>query len=165
MNDSKMTRVGLGKSMHRFMPSDCNKPCVLGGIFIEGAPGFLSETDGDVVIESLCFAIESISSFKLYETIEHYVTKEGITDSTFFLKQALQYLKGSAIANLAFVIEGKSPWLSNQQKLIIQEKLASLCSIPFFTIGISQISCDGLNDCGLGIGLSATANITIKPVE
>lgn len=148
--------------MHRFMPPDCNKPCLLGGVFIENAPGFVAETDGDILIESLCFAIESLSPFRFYETMEQLVTKEGITDSSITLQQALQYLKDSVIMNIALVIEGNAPWLSNTQKLSIQEKLASLCSLPFFKIGITQISGDGLHDCGLGRGLAATALISIK---
>ena len=165
MTEKASTHVGMGKSIHRFMPPDCNKPCILGGVCIENAPGFVAETDGDILIESLCFAIESLSPFRFYETMEQLVAKEGITDSSITLSQALQYLKGSTIRNIAFVIEGKTPWLSNPQKLSIQEKLASLCSLPFFTIGITQISGDGLHDCGLGLGLAATALLTIETPE
>ena len=151
--------------MHRFMPSDCNKPCILGGVFIESSPGFVAKTDGDVIIEALCFALESLSSFRLNETIEQVVAKEGITDSSFYLKQALQYMKNSKINNIAIVLEGPAPSLSSSQKLAIQEKLASLCSLPFFRIGITQISADGLHDCGLGIGFSATVTLAVKTSE
>lgn len=156
------TRVGFGKSMHRFMHEKCNKPCIIGGVFIENSPGFLAETDGDVLIEALCFAIESLSSFRLYETSEQYGTKEGITESLFFLRQALEYIQEYEITSLAIVLEGKSPWLSNQTKLAIQEKVSIYCSIPFFRIGITQISCDGLNECGLGSGLCATVCLHIQ---
>lgn len=156
------TLVGLGKSMHRFTQKECTKPCMIGGIYIEELPGFATDTDGDVVFEALCLAIESISTYRLSETLEASFLKEGITDSELFLKKALEYIEGRTIANIAISLEGKAPWLSNTRKLAIQEKLASICAIPFYRIGITHTSADGLNECGLGQGFAATALITVQ---
>ena len=125
-------------------------------------PGFLANTDGDILFEAICLAIESLTSFRLSETIEEYVSKEGITDSEYFLKKALEYLKGQTIHNIAITIEGQAPWLSNQRKLAIQEKLGTICNLPFYRIGITHTSADGLTECGLGSGLSATALLTVQ---
>ena len=153
---------GFGKSMHRFMPVECTKPCMLGGIYIEDVSGFSAPTDGDVFFEAICLAIESITSFRLYETQEQCIAKEGITDSEFYLRQALQYIKDLKILNIAISLEGKATWFTNEKKLAIQEKIASITSIPFYRVGITHTSADGLNECGLGAGLSATALLAVE---
>lgn len=148
--------------MRRFMPPECTKPCMLGGIYINDVAGFLAPTDGDVLFEAICLAIESVTPFRLYETQEQYVTKEGITDSEFYVRQALQYVQEYTINNIALSIEGKAPWLSNEKKLAIQEKIASLAPLPFYRIGITHTTAEGMNECGLGVGLSATALIHLS---
>lgn len=152
---------GLGKSMRRFMATECTKPCMLGGVYIEDVPGFSAPTDGDVLLESICLAIESITPFRLWECQEKYTSKEGITSSEFYVKQAIQYLQEQKIGNIAISLEGKATWLTNEKKLAIQEKIASLVSIPFYRIGITHTTAEGLNECGLGAGLSATAIISV----
>lgn len=47
-------RVGQGFDVHRF---GADRPCRLGGVDLDGAPGLIAHSDGDVLIHALCDAL------------------------------------------------------------------------------------------------------------
>ncbi len=56
-----IVRNGLGQDSHRFLPEGSTKPCVIAGCTFEEVPGFLANSDGDVVYHAICNAISSLT--------------------------------------------------------------------------------------------------------
>ncbi|MBI3508872.1 MAG: 2-C-methyl-D-erythritol 2,4-cyclodiphosphate synthase [Chlamydiia bacterium] len=153
-------RTGLGQASRRFLPADSSKPCVVGGIIFEGAPGLDAESDGDIVFHAMCHAITSLSGTPILDGIARDLCrKDGITDSAVYLERALQSLKPQKIVHISITIEGQRPRF--EEKLhAMQEKIARLCHLDTKAVGITVISGDGLTDFGCGDGLQSFAMIT-----
>ncbi len=54
-------RTGIGQDSHRFLPPGSSKPCVIGGLIFDDAPGFMANSDGDIVFHAICNAISSLT--------------------------------------------------------------------------------------------------------
>lgn len=155
-------RTGVGQDSHRFLPEDSTKPCVIGGLIFEKAPGFKANSDGDVVIHSLCNAISSLTGVLILGGIaDELYFKHGITDSSVFLQKAMESLneKNQKIFHIAFTLEGSRPHFF---KRIPEMKahLASLIGIESDQIGITATSGEGLTDFGCGDGLQCFCILT-----
>ena len=50
-------RVGLGFDSHRFAAGDAGRALVLGGVAIEGHPGLVGHSDGDVIAHAVADAL------------------------------------------------------------------------------------------------------------
>lgn len=87
------TRVGIGQDSHRFLHPTAKKPLVLGGLLFEETPGFMANSDGDVVLHALCNAITSLTGTLILGGIADKLCLEmGISDSAIYLKEALNSL-------------------------------------------------------------------------
>ena len=87
-------RSGLGQDSHRFLGSDQSKPLILGGILFDDEIGLSADSDGDVVLHSICNAITSITHIPILGKIaRELLEKDGITDSAVYLVKALESLK------------------------------------------------------------------------
>lgn len=157
-----MFRTGIGQTSHRFLSPESTKPCIIGGLIFDDIPGFQSRSDGDVVYHALCNAITSITCIPILSDIAiHLCTRDGITDSEVYLKEALKTLKGQKITHVAISLEAKRPHF---QEVIpkMQQKLAEILALEPTQIGITAISGAGLTDCGCGDGVACTVIITTK---
>ena len=87
-------RTGIGQDSHRFLPQDSSKPCVIAGIIFEGIPGFMANSDGDVVFHAICNAITSVTGELILGAIaDDLCLKDGITDSEVYLAAAMNTLR------------------------------------------------------------------------
>jgi 2-C-methyl-D-erythritol 2,4-cyclodiphosphate synthase len=153
MKQFPISRTGVGQASHRFLSADSSKPCVIGGIIFEGAPGLDADSDGDVVYHSICNAITSLSGVPILSGIAHELCrKDGITDSQVYLERALQTLHKQTIVHLALAIEGKRPRIEEKIESM-RKKIAQVLRIRFSQVGITASSGDGLTDFGCGDGL------------
>lgn len=153
-------RSGIGQDSHRFLSDDSSKPCVLGGIIFEDVPGLDADSDGDVILHSICNAISSVSGVPILGGIaQELCRKDGITDSRVYLEKALATLKNKKIVHLALTIEGKRPRF---QKRIEEMRLsiANMMQLKVEQIGITATSGDGLTDFGCGDGIQCFCIIT-----
>ena len=155
-------QVGIGKKSRRFLPDESSKHCKIGGLHFENVPGFSSESDGDVVLQSICNAITSITSIPILGGIAaDLCRKDGITDSGVYLKKAFETLKGQTIQHVALSIEGKRPRL--QERIDEMRKtIAKLLHIDMSQVGITVSTGDGLTDVGCGDGLQCSCIITVQ---
>ena len=64
-----MFRTGVGKESRRFLPEESSKPCIVGGVIFDDAPGLDAESDGDVVYHAICHAISSLSGVPILSGI------------------------------------------------------------------------------------------------
>ena len=157
---SPIYRTGLGQDSHRFLSEDSSKPCVLGGVIFEDTLGMSADSDGDVIIHSICNAISSLTHVPILGGIAiDLCKKDGITDSEVYLKEALKTLKKQKISHLAISIEGKKPKFQPKIKEI-REKLSKIMNIHIDQIGITATSGDGLSDFGCGKGIQCFCILT-----
>lgn len=156
---SKM-RVGIGRDSHRFVGEDSSKICVLGGVLFENTPGLASDSDGDVILHSICNAITSLTHIAILGGIAtELLQKDGITDSSTYVKEALGTLGKQKIQHVALSVEGKRPKL--QPKIEeIRQNIANILQFEIDQVGLTVTSGDGLTDFGCGDGLQCICIIT-----
>lgn len=153
-------RTGIGQDSHRFLPAESSKPCIIGGLIFEGAPGLDADSDGDVVYHSICNAITSLSGVPILGGIAiDLCRKDGITDSQVYLERALLTLGEQRIVHVALTIEGKRPRF---QEMIdpMRKKIAEVLVLEVSQVGITATSGDGLTDFGCGDGLQCFCILT-----
>ena len=154
------TRVGIGQDSHRFLPEDSSKICVLGGILFENIPGLSGDSDGDVVFHAICNAITSLTHVPILGGLAiELCRKDGITDSSVYLKEALKTLGSQQIEHIALTLEGKRPKLQPRIDEM-REHIAQIMQLDISQVGITATSGDGLTDFGCGDGLQCFCILT-----
>lgn len=160
MSKYPLFRTGIGQDSHRFLSSDSSKPCIIGGVIFEESLGFLADSDGDVILHSLCNAITSLTHVPILGGIARDLClKDGITDSQVYLAEALKTLKNQKIVHVAICLEAQKPKLQHRIDEI-RENLASLLDISISAVGITVTSGDGLTDFGCGDGVQCFSIVT-----
>jgi 2-C-methyl-D-erythritol 2,4-cyclodiphosphate synthase len=154
--------VGIGQDCHRFLPPGSSKPCQIGGLIFEDVPGFLADSDGDVVFHAICNAITSVTGVPILEGIaSELCLKNGITDSQVYLEKALESLHPKKIEHIALSLEGKRPNLQDRN-LEMRKKIASILRLSLSQVGLTSTSGGGLSDFGCGEGLQCFCIITVS---
>ncbi len=156
-------KTGLGQDSHRFEAKDSSKPCIIGGVHFEDIPGFMANSDGDVVYHAICNAITSITGVLILGGLaDELCSKDGITNSEVYLKEALKGLQKQkfSISHVAVALEGKKPHFKNHLKQM-QQNVASILQIKPTDVGITATSGEGLTDYGCGDGVQCFSIITV----
>lgn len=153
-------RVGIGQDSHRFLGEGSSKPCVLGGVLFEGIPGLAGDSDADVVYHSICNAITSLTHVPILGGLaQELCQKDGITDSSVYLKEALATLGAQSVQHVALTIEGKRPRMQSRINEI-RKSVADSMKIDISQVGLTVTSGDGLTDFGCGDGLQCFCILT-----
>ncbi len=159
-NEFPLIRTAIGQKSHRFLPPESTKPCVIGGVIFDDVPGFQSKSDGDVVFHALCNAITSLTGIPILSEIAvQLCTRDGITDSELYLKEAYKTLKAQKITHVSIAIEGKRPRIQESISEM-KKRCAKALSIQPHQIGITCTTGAGLSDAGCGDGVMCMAIIT-----
>ncbi len=159
---NSIVRSAIGQSVHRFVPPDTAKPCIIGGIIFDNMPGFQATSDGDVVFYALCNAISTLTHVSIIGGYaDELLAKEGITDSSVFLKEAAKTLKHQKITHISLSLEAQRPLLKEAIPQM-RKKIAQVLKISEDLVGITAISADALTECGCGNGVSCLAVITTQ---
>ncbi len=159
-----MFRIGLGQDSHFFMKRAI-KPLIFGGIKINDNSGLEGNSDGDVVIHSLCNALSSaIGGNSISTWADEMCLKKGITDSQKYLKHILREViqKKYQIENVSISVEAKQPYLSLDIINEIKKNLAQLLLLRVDQIGITFTSGKGLTAFGRGKGIQVLTVVLIK---
>lgn len=156
------TRVGIGQDSHRFLPDNLSKPCVIAGLIFEDVPGFMANSDGDVVLHSICNAISSLTGVMILGAIaDDLCLKDGITDSSVYLNEAMKTLGKQKVVHVAITLECKRP----KMKMRVPEmraKIAELMNLDVSQVGLTATSGEGLTDFGCGDGVQCIAIVTTE---
>lgn len=161
---NKRVRTGIGQDSHRFLPPGSSKPCIIAGIIFEDSPGFLANSDGDIVFHAICNAISSLTGVLILGNIaDDLCLRDGITDSEVYLKEALKTLGEQEISHIAITIEAKKPKF-NEKLLEMRENIARVMGLKVSQIGITATSGEGLTDFGCGDGAQCFAIVTTEEV-
>ncbi len=154
------TKVGLGQDSHAF-ESNIEKPLILGGVIFEHPKGLKGNSDADVVLHSLTNAISSITGKNILGSIADELCKDGIKDSSEYLKLALEDLNDYTINHIAISIECLTPKISPYIESI-KNNIVKLANILPTDIGITATSGEGLTDFGKGKGIQVLTIITVS---
>lgn len=157
-----IVRTGIGQDSHRFLPADSSKPCVIGGLIFDDAPGFNANSDGDVVLHAICNAISSLTGILILGDIaDDLCLKDGITDSEIYLIEAMKTLGNQSITHVAVTIEAKKPKFKHRL-LEMRQNIARIMQLDVTQVGITATSGEGLTDFGCGDGVQAFAIVTTQ---
>jgi 2-C-methyl-D-erythritol 2,4-cyclodiphosphate synthase len=157
----------IGQDSHRFLSDGAwsghlRRPLILGGVIIDGERPLSGNSDADVLLHALINAISGLTGINILgERTDELCLKQGITDSSVYLAEALATLGAWQISHLSFSIEGKKPLLAGWIPKI-KQKVAQLCGMLAGDIGMTATSGEGLTDFGRGEGLQVLCLLTAR---
>ena len=157
-----LVRTGIGQDSHRFLPADSTKPCIIAGLIFDNVPGFMANSDGDIVFHAICNAISSLTGVLILGAIaDELCLKDGITDSEVYLREALKTLGAQQISHVSLSLEGKKPKFK-ERLLEMRENIARVMDLQISQVGITATSGEGLTDFGCGDGVQCFAIVTTQ---
>lgn len=157
-----MDKIGLGQDAHRF--SKKKKDLVLGGIKIINQNGMEANSDGDVILHSICNALSSaIGGDSIGTWADEMCLKQGIKDSREYAKKIVKIMaqKKYKVNNLSISVEAKKPFLKIDLIKKIKTNIARLLMISTDQIGITFTSGEGLTAFGRGEGIQVLSIISL----
>lgn len=157
-----MTCSAIGQDSHRFEKDNSRKLCIIGGVTFPEVPGLEANSDGDVVLHALTNAISGLTCNNILGEIADDMCAEGITDSSEYVKRALESLPDESLVHVSFSIECARPKITPRIPEM-REAIAELLGISPMHVGITATSGEGLTSFGKGDGIAvmciATADI------
>ncbi len=157
-----MIKTGIGQDSHRFESNESSKVCILGGVHFKETPGFIANSDGDVVYHAICNAITSITGVLVLGGLaDELCLKDGITDSAAYLTEAKKTLESQIINHVAISIEAKKPKIKlhlDQMK----KNIAEILGLKTTQVGITATTGEGLTDFGCGVGVQCLSIVTVS---
>ncbi|PYG87977.1 2-C-methyl-D-erythritol 2,4-cyclodiphosphate synthase [Ruminiclostridium sufflavum DSM 19573] len=153
-------KVGIGQDSHRFDFGNTHKKFVLGGVVFDGVTPLDGNSDADVVLHALANAVSGVTGVNILgEIADKMCLKDGITDSSLYVVEALKYLENLKIVHVSITIECSypkiSPKISEMQKVI-----SRLLSLPENSVGITATTGEGLTAFGQGKGIQSFCCVT-----
>lgn len=154
-----MFRVGLGQDSHKLKEGG---KLILGGVKISEKYCLEADSDGDVIIHSLCNALSTAIGGGSLDTWAGEMFKSGITDSREFLKEILKKVKsqGFRVGNVAIMVEAGKPRLEEFREKM-QLSLAKLLEIEMDKVGIAFTTGEDLTAFGKGEGIQAISVVSL----
>jgi 2-C-methyl-D-erythritol 2,4-cyclodiphosphate synthase len=159
-----MFRVGLGQDSHGFADTKENKPLILGGVKISSEIGLKANSDGDVILHSICNALSSaIGGDSLSMWCDDMCLKQSIKDSTRYVEYIFNKLAAFkySVVNISISVEGDRPRLKIEVKNQIKKRIASLLNIGINQVGLTFTSGESLTAFGKGLGIQALTIVSI----
>lgn len=158
-----MYKVGIGQDSHAF--DENQKPLVLGGIVIRLSGGLKADSDGDVILHSLCNALSSaIGGDSLGTWADEMCLKQGIKDSRKYAVFILEKVKkaGYKVGNVSISVEAKKPRLSLDQIKKIKKSTAEILKINIICVGLTFTSGEDLTAFGQGKAIQAFSLVILS---
>ncbi|MCB1877582.1 MAG: 2-C-methyl-D-erythritol 2,4-cyclodiphosphate synthase [Chromatiales bacterium] len=152
-------RTGLGQDSHRFETDDSTKPLVLGGVVFDGHPGLSGNSDADVVLHAITNAVSGVTGVNILGKVSDAMCRAGVTDSRFYLQEALKHLGELRISHVSVSLECARPKISPNIPQM-RASIAAIMGIGERDIGITATSGEGLTAFGRGEGVATTVILT-----
>jgi 2-C-methyl-D-erythritol 2,4-cyclodiphosphate synthase len=154
------SKTGIGQDSHAFEEAP-GKLLILAGIKLDHPIGLKGNSDADVVLHSITNAISSITGSNILGSVADQLCQQGVTDSSNYLKLALDDLGDWKISHIAIAIECLKPRISPQIDSM-KQSIAKLCYINKTDVGITASTGEGLTAFGKGEGIQAITIITVN---
>lgn len=153
--------TGFGYDVHAY---GGNRPMVLGGMPIAGAPMVKAHSDGDVLLHALCDAI--LGCLGMGDIGEHFPDNDASFDnisSAILLSEVLAKAKalGLSITHVDLTIIAQIPKLS-PHKAAIRSNVARLLELDDHQVGLKATTEEHLGFTGRKEGIKAVAVVTAK---
>jgi 2-C-methyl-D-erythritol 2,4-cyclodiphosphate synthase len=158
-----MSIVGIGQDSHPFEKAK-NKPLILAGIKISDNGGLQGNSDGDVIIHSLCNALSSaLGGDSIGTWSDDMCLKQGVKESTKYLEYIFNIVKNKnfILENISITVEAKTPRLSIDTIKKIKERLTMLLDINLDQVGITFTSGEGLTAFGRGEAIQVFSIVSL----
>jgi 2-C-methyl-D-erythritol 2,4-cyclodiphosphate synthase len=154
-------KTGLGIDSHRFSKEVTEgRPFMLGGVQWDEPLSLSGNSDADVVLHALTDAISSITGNTIIGQKADELCRQGIIDSSEYLKLALADLNSFQITHVAIALECLRPKIDPKvQKM--RASIAQLLNIGVDCIGITATSGEELTDFGRGEGIFCKVIVTV----
>lgn len=145
-------RVGSGFDVHAFS-EDPERPLVLGGVVIDGAPGLAGHSDADVLTHAVCDALLGAAAAGDLGSV--FGTDDPATagaDSGDLLGQVLAII-GHPVANVDCTVVAERPRLAAHRRSM-RASLAEALGVDLERVSVKITSTDGLGSIGRGEGIA-----------
>jgi 2-C-methyl-D-erythritol 2,4-cyclodiphosphate synthase len=155
-------RIGIGQDSHRFEKNIYN--LTFGGVHFSQHLKLKGNSDGDVLIHSLCNALSSaIGGESLSTWSDDMCLKQGIIDSRQYLKYIVnQVSKKFSISNISISVEAQIPRLTSEEKQLVKKSLAEILKINLGQIGITYTSGENLTAFGKRQGIQVLSTVLLN---
>ena len=156
-----MDRVGIGQDSHRF---SANKPLILGGVKVAKNGGMAGDSDGDVILHSLCNALSSAMGGDSLSTWSDDMCQRGIKDSKKYVEAIFAKVKVHKykVLNVSISMEAKKPFIELEAAAKMKKTIADLLGIGNGQVGITFTSGEGLTPFGKGLGVQAICIVLLS---
>ncbi len=157
-----MGRVGIGQDSHRF--DSGKKALILGGVKIAASGGLEANSDGDVILHSLCNALSSAIGGDSLSTWSDKMCEAGIKDSKKYVEHIFKKIKeeGYEVSNVSISVEAKRPYIKLTIAAKMKEVIAKILEIEINQVGITFTSGEGLTAFGKGEGIQSIAAVSLS---
>lgn len=162
-----MFRVGIGQDSHK-LNAKCQMPnakrnLILGGVEITKEFYLEADSEGDVIIHSLCNALSTAIGGGSLDTWAGEMFRKGIMDSREFLKVILKKVEEQnyKISNVSIMVEAGKPRLEEWREKM-QNNLGKLMGIDKTQVGIAFTSGEELTAFGRGEGIQVFSVVLIE---
>lgn len=158
-------RVGVGYDAHRFSPE---RPLVLGGVEIPGAPGLAGHSDADVLAHAVTDAL--LGASVLGDIGRHFPDDDprfANADSVGLLAETTSLLKsqeGWRVVNVDSTVVCERPRLQPFLAGMI-ERLSRALETGAANVSVKATTSDGMGFTGRGEGIAAFAVALIERVS
>jgi len=165
-----MVRIGLGQDSHqiKLKNSKVKKNLILGGVEVDKNYYPLANSDGDVILHSLCNALSSaIGGNSIGTWADEMCLKKGITDSREYVKVVMRKIeqKGLKVGNVSVAIEAQEPRLPLKTIGKMKKEIGQLLKIKPEKIGLTFTSGENLTSFGRGEAIQVFTVVLLEGGE
>ena len=154
-----MTRVGLGFDAHAF---DTDRPLIIGGVHVPGAPGLAGHSDADVLGHAVADALLGAAGlgdigarFPATDQFEGANSLELLSECMTAVRVA-----GWHLVNVDCTLIAEQPRLTPYREQMIENLARSMASSTK-DISVKATTTDGMGFTGRGEGIAAIAIVMI----
>lgn len=155
-------RIGQGVDVHAF-GEDPDRPLLLGGVRVDGAPGLAGHSDADVVLHALVDALLGAAGLgDIGAVFGSQDPAHAGADSQVFVAGALQRVAaaGWAVANVDLTVVAQRPRLASY-RAAITDAVAELLGVASGDVNVKATTTDGLGLTGRGEGIACLAVVLL----
>jgi 2-C-methyl-D-erythritol 2,4-cyclodiphosphate synthase len=156
-----MTRVGLGRDLHRLVPG---RRFLLGGVEIPFETGEAGHSDGDVLAHAVTDALLGAAALgDIGELFPPGDSRFADADSLSLLREAWEKVRGRGfvLINLDCVVICDAPKMLPWREKI-RASLAETLEVPVDRVFVKGKTNEGLGDTGRGLAVEALAAVLLE---
>ncbi|MFP4636665.1 MAG: 2-C-methyl-D-erythritol 2,4-cyclodiphosphate synthase [Nitriliruptoraceae bacterium] len=157
-------RVGSGLDVHRF-GDDPERPLLLCGVEVAGAPGLAGHSDGDVAAHAVADALLGAAALgDLGSRFGTDLDEHAGADSMHLLAEVVADVAaaGWVPVSLDLTVVAQRPRLGPHREAM-RQRLATTCHLDLAAVSVKFTTTDGLGAIGSGEGIAAWCTGMLRP--